>query len=134
MSFLSDLAINNAPDPVIHSSARLLEFEILRDLLSGYAPSPLGKRRVAELLPSRDHAWIATQQQLTTEQVIDGQRGRPALASGRVRGGPVSDVHRIAGIACPGGAHRGLDVFARDGCHANMLATLSGAPRYFAGF
>ncbi len=67
MSFLSDLAINNAPDPVTHSSARLLEFEILRDLLSGYAASPLGKRRVAELLPSRDHAWIATQQQLTAE-------------------------------------------------------------------
>src|ERR1700733_4328114 len=67
MSFLSDLAINNAPDPVIHSSARLLEFEILRDLLAGYASSPLGKRRVAELLPSRDHAWIANQQQLTTE-------------------------------------------------------------------
>jgi DNA mismatch repair protein MutS2 len=67
MSFLSDLAISNAPDPVTHSSARLLEFEILRGLLSGYAPSPLGKRRVAELLPSRDHAWIAAQQQLTTE-------------------------------------------------------------------
>ncbi len=55
------------PNPVTHSSSRLLEFEILRDLLAGYASSPLGQRRVAELLPSLDHAWIQTQQQLTTE-------------------------------------------------------------------
>jgi DNA mismatch repair protein MutS2 len=55
------------PNPVIHSSSRLLEFETLRDLLAGYASSPLGHRRIAELLPSLDHAWIRTQQQLTTE-------------------------------------------------------------------
>jgi len=55
------------PNPVTHSSARLLEFETLRDLLAGYASSPLGQRRIAELLPSLDHAWIRNQQQLTTE-------------------------------------------------------------------
>ncbi len=55
------------PNPVSHSSSRLLEFETLRDLLAGYAASPLGKRRVAELLPSLDRPWIETQQQLTTE-------------------------------------------------------------------
>ena len=55
------------PNPVTHSSSRLLEFETLRDLLAGYASSPLGKRRIAELLPSLDRAWIETQQQLTTE-------------------------------------------------------------------
>ena len=55
------------PNPVTHSSSRLLEFETLRDLLSGYASSPLGKRRIAELLPSLDRQWIETQQQLTTE-------------------------------------------------------------------
>jgi len=55
------------PNPVTHSSSRLLEFETLRDLLAGYASSPLGKRRVAELLPSLDRPWIETQQQLTTE-------------------------------------------------------------------
>src|SRR3981081_991267 len=52
---------------VAHSSSRLLEFETLRDLLDGYASSPLGKRRIAELLPSLDRTWIETQQQLTTE-------------------------------------------------------------------
>src|SRR6266849_5423218 len=55
------------PNPVVHTSSRLLEFETLRDLLAGYASSPLGKRRIAELLPSLDRAWIKTQQQLTTE-------------------------------------------------------------------
>ena len=55
------------PNPVTHTSSRLLEFEALRDLLSGYASSPLGKRRIAELLPSLDHAWIETQHGLTTE-------------------------------------------------------------------
>jgi DNA mismatch repair protein MutS2 len=55
------------PSPVTHTSSRLLEFETLRDLLAGYASSPLGQRRIAELLPSLDHAWIETQQQLTTE-------------------------------------------------------------------
>jgi DNA mismatch repair protein MutS2 len=55
------------PNPVTHASSRLLEFETLRDLLAGYASSPLGQRRIAELLPSLDRAWIETQQQLTTE-------------------------------------------------------------------
>jgi len=55
------------PNPVAHTSSRLLEFETLRDLLAGYASSPLGQRRIAELLPSLDRAWIETQQQLTTE-------------------------------------------------------------------
>jgi DNA mismatch repair protein MutS2 len=55
------------PNPVVHTSSRLLEFELLRDLLTGYASSPLGHHRIAELLPSLDHAWIETQHQLTTE-------------------------------------------------------------------
>jgi DNA mismatch repair protein MutS2 len=55
------------PHPVTHTSSRLLEFETLRDLLTGYASSPLGQRRIAALVPSLDHAWIETQQQLTTE-------------------------------------------------------------------
>src|SRR5262245_52923718 len=52
---------------LIHSSARVLEFETLRDLLRGYATSPLGQARVAGLSPSIDRSWIENQQQLTTE-------------------------------------------------------------------
>jgi DNA mismatch repair protein MutS2 len=54
-------------NPLIHSSSRLLEFEALRDLLTGYASSPLGQQRIAELRPSIDRSWIETQQQLTAE-------------------------------------------------------------------
>ena len=61
------IACPSCRNPVTHTSSRLLEFETLRDLLAGYASSPLGQRRIAELLPSLDRAWIETQQQLTTE-------------------------------------------------------------------
>jgi DNA mismatch repair protein MutS2 len=60
-------AANLVPEPVIRTSSRLLEFEILRDLLGGYASSAPGKGRVADLAPSLDRPWIENQQQLTTE-------------------------------------------------------------------
>jgi DNA mismatch repair protein MutS2 len=49
------------------TSARVLEFDSLRDLLSGYASSPLGQKLIAQLAPSRDREWIENQQQLTAE-------------------------------------------------------------------
>ena len=56
-----------APEPLKHTSARVLEFETLRELLGAYVSSPLGKTRVAELAPSADRAWINHQQQLAEE-------------------------------------------------------------------
>jgi DNA mismatch repair protein MutS2 len=53
--------------PLSHTSARVLEFESLRDLLSGYAFSPLGQGLIARLGPSTDGEWIENQQQLTRE-------------------------------------------------------------------
>jgi DNA mismatch repair protein MutS2 len=50
-----------------NSSARVLEFEPLRDMLRGYAASDLGRARVAALAPSVDLAWIQNQHQLTAE-------------------------------------------------------------------
>ena len=50
-----------------HTSARVLEFESLRDLVGGYAPSPLGQGRIAGLSPSLDRSWIENQHRLTTE-------------------------------------------------------------------
>src|SRR5438552_947184 len=52
---------------LVHTSARVLEFESLRDLLRGYASSPLGHARIARLAASRDSLWIKNQQQLTSE-------------------------------------------------------------------
>jgi DNA mismatch repair protein MutS2 len=50
-----------------HNSARVLEFDALRELLRGYASSPLGQTRIAELAPSTDSNWISEQQDLTGE-------------------------------------------------------------------
>ena len=53
--------------PLLHNSARVLEFDALRELLRGYASSPLGQSKVTALAPSTDSAWIGEQQHLTAE-------------------------------------------------------------------
>jgi DNA mismatch repair protein MutS2 len=50
-----------------NTSARLLEFDILRDLVCGYASSELGRARIQALAPSTDLEWIQRQHQLTAE-------------------------------------------------------------------
>src|SRR5579859_3871187 len=52
---------------LLHTSARVLEFDALRDLLRGYTSSPLGQARIAALTPSTDRTWIETQQELASE-------------------------------------------------------------------
>ena len=51
-------------------------------------------------------------QQFAAEQVVDDQRGEPALAAGGVGGGPVVSIDRVAGIERPRRAYRGLKVFS----------------------
>ncbi|HTT18781.1 MAG TPA: endonuclease MutS2 [Candidatus Sulfotelmatobacter sp.] len=55
------------PAELQHNSARVLEFNSLRELLRGYCSSPLGQARVDELAPSTDSDWIARQQTLASE-------------------------------------------------------------------
>src|ERR1700694_5316810 len=55
------------PSELAHSSARVLEFDALRELLRGYASSPLVQERIDGLTPSTDRAWIENQQRLTSE-------------------------------------------------------------------
>src|ERR1700736_1653169 len=55
------------PGELKHSSARVLEFDALRELLRGYASSPLGQGRIAGLTPSSDRDWIERQQELASE-------------------------------------------------------------------
>src|SRR5205807_5350718 len=52
---------------LVHNPARVLEFDVLRDLLRGYASSPLGQMHVENLAPSTDSRWISEQQDLTSE-------------------------------------------------------------------
>ena len=56
-----------SPQWLSQTSARVLEFGALLDLLSGYACSPLGQGLIAGLAPSTDREWIENQQQLTAE-------------------------------------------------------------------
>jgi len=58
---------NSVPHPLAHSSARVLEFDQLRELVRGYASSPLGQARIAALQPTADREWIERQHRLTAE-------------------------------------------------------------------
>ncbi|HET9305054.1 MAG TPA: endonuclease MutS2 [Candidatus Sulfotelmatobacter sp.] len=82
-----------------HSSARVLEFESLRDLLRGYASSPLGQGRIAALAPSTDRAWIESQQALTSEIREFRRVGGRFDFSALVEIGSLLDKSRIAGAA-----------------------------------
>ena len=55
------------PQPLQHSSQRVLEFDAFRELLGAYISSPLGKLRVTQLAPTSDRQWIDRQQQLAEE-------------------------------------------------------------------
>jgi DNA mismatch repair protein MutS2 len=59
--------MNSMSQPLVHNSARVLEFDALRELLRGYASSPLGQSKITGLAPSTDSVWIEEQQQLTQE-------------------------------------------------------------------
>ncbi len=59
--------MKSMPSSLVHSSGRVLEFESLRDLVRGYASSPLGQGRIAALSPAVDRRWIENQHQLTVE-------------------------------------------------------------------
>jgi DNA mismatch repair protein MutS2 len=53
--------------PLEHTSAQVLEFGALRDMVRGYAFSPLGQGRVSALEPVSDLEWIEDQQQMAAE-------------------------------------------------------------------
>ena len=84
---------------LVHTSAHVLEFESLRELLRGYTSSPLGQARVAALAPSTDSTWIESQQQLTSE-IREFRR-----VGGRFEFSALVDIYdlveksRIAGVA-----------------------------------
>ncbi|HUO14088.1 MAG TPA: Smr/MutS family protein [Verrucomicrobiae bacterium] len=83
----------------LHTSARALEFDSLRELLRGYASSPLGHRRIAALAPSTDFAWIEIQQQLATEIREFRRVGGRFDFSGLSEINSPLDKSRIAGAA-----------------------------------
>ena len=85
------------PSPLKHSSARVLEFDQFRDLLSAYVSSPLGKARVAALAPSSDRVWIGRQQQLAAETRRFLASGGRFEFTGLFDAGQLLSKSRIAG-------------------------------------
>ena len=55
------------PTSLLHTSAALLEFDRLREIVRGCCQSELGRQAVDSLAPTTDAAWIERQQQLTVE-------------------------------------------------------------------
>jgi DNA mismatch repair protein MutS2 len=86
-------------DELVHSSAHVLEFDALRQLLRGYASSPLGQRRIAALAPSTDRDWIESQQELASEIREFRRVGGRFDFSGLIEIGQLVEKSRIAGVA-----------------------------------
>jgi len=84
---------------LLHSSARVLEFDALRDLLRGYASSPLGQSCIATLTPSVDAEWIRSQQRLCTDIREFRRVGGRFDFSGLMEIAPLVEKSRIAGAA-----------------------------------
>src|SRR5580765_2456839 len=82
-----------------HTSARVLEFDSLRELLRGYSSSPLGQELIATLAPSTDRAWIETQQTLAAEIREFRRVGGRFDFSGLTAIDPLVEKSRIAGVA-----------------------------------
>ena len=55
------------PEPLAHSSERILEFDQFRSWLGTFAQSELGRDRIAALEATTDRTWIEAQHQLTAE-------------------------------------------------------------------
>jgi DNA mismatch repair protein MutS2 len=84
---------------LIHNSARVLEFDSLRELLRGYASSPLGQKRLDALAPSIDRDWIRSQQELAQEIREFRRVGGRFDFSGLIEVGQLVQEARIAGVA-----------------------------------
>jgi DNA mismatch repair protein MutS2 len=84
---------------LIHSSAHVLEFDALRQLLRAYAASPLGQERIATLAPSTDRDWIETQQELASEIREFRRVGGRFDFFGLIEIGLLVDKSRITGAA-----------------------------------
>jgi DNA mismatch repair protein MutS2 len=82
-----------------NSSAGVLEFAGLRDLLRGYAASDLGRAKVAALAPSVDLDWIQNQQQLTSEVREFRRAGGSFNFAGLTDTSHLLDKSRISGAA-----------------------------------
>jgi DNA mismatch repair protein MutS2 len=96
------------PEPLQHASERVLEFDLLREMLRGYAQSPLGQGRVDGLRPTGNRAWIERQQQLTAEVRRFLRAGGRFDFSGLLDPQSMVEKSRIEGAALEAGQLRDI--------------------------
>jgi DNA mismatch repair protein MutS2 len=84
---------------LLDSSARVLEFDALRELLRGYSSSTLGRQRIDGLAPSTHRNWIDEQQGLAEEVREFRRAGGRFDFSGLLEIAKLIDKARIAGAA-----------------------------------
>jgi len=77
----------NVPSPLAHTSADMLEFARLREMVAGYATTAPGREWTLALQPSGEAGWAAVEQQRVSE------------ALRLLRAGPSFDFH---GLIDPG--------------------------------
>jgi DNA mismatch repair protein MutS2 len=87
------------PGELKYRSERVLEFDALRELLRGYASSPLGQERIAALAASTDRDWIESQQKLAVEVREFRRVGGRFDFSGLIEIRQLVEKSRIAGAA-----------------------------------
>ena len=80
-----------------NSSARVLEFDPLRELVRGYAASDLGRARAAALRPSVNLPWIENQHRLTAETREFRRVGGSFEFAGLIDVSKLLDKSRIGG-------------------------------------
>ncbi|HSA92841.1 MAG TPA: endonuclease MutS2 [Terriglobales bacterium] len=88
-----------SPAPTLHTSARVLEFDSLREILLAYSASPLGRHRIESLAPVSDHDWLQRQHRLTAEVRQLLQAGGRFDFSGLTDPEPHLERARIEGVA-----------------------------------
>lgn len=91
-----------------HTSGRALEWDSLRQLLRGYAWSPLGQGLVERLAPTAERTWIERQQQMTAEIRRFLRAGGHFDFSGLLDPGPLVDKAKIEGAALEAGQIRDI--------------------------
>src|SRR5690349_14660072 len=96
------------PETLKHTSERALEWDSLRQLLRGYAWSPLGQGLVERLAPTAERTWIERQQQMTAEIRRFLSAGGHFDFSGLQDPGPLVDKAKIEGAALEAGQIRDI--------------------------
>ena len=57
----------NVPAPLAHTSAEMLEFARLREMVAGYATTAPGRAWTLALAPSSEVSWASGEQQRVSE-------------------------------------------------------------------